>query len=92
MPFATLKMSLPLEVSVFEVEVLLIALEVELVEVILGLEAGVFLIRESEKEAFSLLMVLEEAGVFLLLVVVEVLLLPATWRGGRGFSHGSRNW
>ena len=78
MPFATLKMSLPLEVSVFEVEVLLIALEVELVEVILGLEAGVFLIRESEKEAFSLLMVLEEAGVFLLLVVVEVLLLPAT--------------
>ena len=35
--------------------------------------------------------VLEGTGVFLLLGVVGVPLLPATWRGGRGFSQGSGN-
>ena len=90
MPFFTLNMSLPMEVPVlwWEVGVLLLGWLF-----ILGLEVGAFLLEGSEKEAFSLLKVvegvdmLEEAGVSLLLEVVEVLLLPAAWRGGRGFTY-----
>ena len=100
MAFFPLKISLPMEVSVLGWEVGVFLLGVLVLEwlFILGLEVGAFLLWGLEKEAFSLLKVvkgvdmLEEAGVSLLLEVVEVLLLPATWRGGRGFSHGERSW